>query len=55
MSRQSPFAIKLSDEDRGRLESLVRQATAEHRMVVRARIVLAAADGEENISIAVRH
>lgn len=54
MSRQSPFVIDLSDEDRRQLESLVRRGTAEHRMVTRARIVLAAADGEENLAIAKR-
>jgi transposase len=54
MSRQSPFVIVLSDEDRRQLESLVRRRTAEQRMVVRARIVLAAADGIENASIAAR-
>ena len=32
----------------------MRRRTAEQRMVVRARIVLAAADGEENASIAGR-
>jgi hypothetical protein len=54
MSRRSPFVIELSDEDRRRLESLVRQRTAEQRMVMRARIVLAAGEGEENASIAAR-
>jgi transposase len=54
MSRQSPFVIELSDEDRRQLESLVRRRTAEQRMVLRARIVLAAADGEENATIASR-
>lgn len=54
MSRQSPFVIELSDEKRDELESLARRRTAEHRMVLRARIVLAAADGEENASIAER-
>jgi transposase len=52
MSRQSPFVIELSADDRDELESVARRRTAEHRMVVRARIVLAAADGEENASIA---
>ena len=47
MSRCSPFVIELSEEDRSRLESLVRKQTAERRMVVRAQIVLAAAEGEE--------
>lgn len=54
MSRQSPFVIVLDDEDRWQLEWLVRRRTAEQRMVIRARIVLAAADGEENASIAER-
>jgi len=54
MSRQSPFVIDVSDEVRRQVESLVRRRTAEQRMVVRARIVLAAADGEENTSIAER-
>lgn len=52
MSRRSPFVIELSVEDRDRLEKLVRQRTAEQRMVLRARIVLRAADGEENATIA---
>ena len=52
MSRRSPFVIELSDEDRDQLDALVRRRSAEQRMVVRARIVLAAADGEENATIA---
>jgi putative transposase len=54
MSRRSPFVIVLSDEDRRWLERLVRRGTAEQRVAARARIVLAAADGEENARIAVR-
>jgi putative transposase len=54
MSRRSPFVIVLSGEDRGQLEAVVRRRTAEQRMVLRARIVLAAADGEENVGIAER-
>ena len=54
MSRRSPFVFELSDEDRHCVESLVRRRTAEQRMVLRARIVLAAAGGEENASIASR-
>lgn len=54
MPRQSPFSIELSGEDRNRLETLVRKGTAQARMVLRARIVLAAADGEENFLIAER-
>lgn len=54
MSRQSPFVIVLSDEERDQLESVARRRTAQQRMVLRARIVLAAADGEENAAIAER-
>jgi Winged helix-turn helix len=54
MSRRSPFVIELSAEDRGPLEALVRRRTAKHRMVLRAQIVLAAADGDQNVSIAER-
>lgn len=46
--------IELSDEDRGRLEALVRRRSAEQRMVTRARIVLAAADGDQNVRVADR-
>jgi anti-sigma-K factor RskA len=54
VSRRSPFVIVLSVEDRQRLEAVVRKRTAERRMVERARIVLAAADGEQNVAIADR-
>ncbi|MGH3839169.1 MAG: helix-turn-helix domain-containing protein [Acidimicrobiales bacterium] len=54
MSRRSPFVIDLSDDDRQRLESMVRRRRAEQRMVTRARIVLAAAAGENNAVIAGR-
>ncbi len=46
--------IDLSDGDGARLESVVRKQTAERRMVLRARIVLLAADGAENVAIAER-
>ena len=52
MSRHSPFVIVLSEEDRTRLMKLTRKQTAERRMVLRAQIVLAAADDEENATIA---
>lgn len=54
MSRRSPFLIELSDGERDELEAIVRKRTAQQRMVLRARIVLAAADSEENASIALR-
>lgn len=44
--------IELSEEDRRRLESLTRKATAQARVVERARIVLAAAVGTNNADIA---
>lgn len=54
MSRRSPFVIHLNEDDRRSLEGLVRRHRTEARMVLRARIVLAAADGEENSEIAER-
>lgn len=54
MSRRSPFVIVLGDDDRRHLERLARKQSAERRAVLRARIVLAAADGEENATIAGR-
>jgi len=52
--RISPFAIELSAAERSVLESRSRRYTAPYRDVVRARIVLLAADGAENIEIARR-
>jgi hypothetical protein len=46
--------IELSGADRARLEGVARKQTAERRQVLRARIVLGAADGEENARIAER-
>jgi len=54
VSRRSPFVIVLSDADRVRLEAVARKQTAERRQVLRARIVLGAADGEDNARIAER-
>ena len=54
MSRHSPFVIVLNAQDRSVLESTVRRRRAEQRTVTRALIVLAAADGVENCSIAER-
>ena len=52
MSRHSPFVIVLSVEDRERLNAVVRKHTASQRDVQRARIVLAAGDGVDNVVIA---
>ncbi|MGE5288566.1 MAG: IS630 family transposase [Micromonosporaceae bacterium] len=54
MSRSSPFVVSLSEADRAELERRARCYTAPHAAVVRARIVLLAADGTENIAIAAR-
>ena len=52
--RSSPFVIVLSDEDRAVLEAIVAKRRSEQRMVIRARIVLLAADAQTNADIADR-
>jgi hypothetical protein len=54
MTRRSPFVIELSPEDRGALEQRARAYTAPHHLVMRAKIVLLAAQGCENTMIAER-
>jgi transposase len=54
MTRRSPFVIVLSAVDRAVLEERVRAYTASFATVVRAKIVLLAADGEANSRIAER-
>lgn len=54
MSRRSPFVVRLSGEDRAVLEERASSRTAAHAEVVRARIVLLAADGAQNVDIARR-
>ena len=54
MSRPSPFAVTLTATERRVLEGRLRRATAQQREVVRARIVLQTADGEQNTRIAGR-
>src|SRR5687768_3910825 len=54
MSRRSPFVIALSDADRAVLEERVRAYTAPFAEVVRAKIVLLAAEGLPNAAIAQR-
>jgi transposase len=54
MCRRSPFVIELSRADRAVLEERSRAYTAPFHKVVRARIVLLAADGEPNTVIAAR-
>ena len=52
MPRQSPYAITLSRDERETLESRARKYTLPYFQVVRALIVLAAADDRANDEIA---
>lgn len=54
MTRRSPYVIVLSAADRAVLEERARAYTASFAQVVRAKIVLMAADGEANTVIAAR-
>ena len=54
MPRESPYRIELSQGERERLETVARKYTSSYRDVIRARIVLYAADGLRNDQIAAR-
>jgi hypothetical protein len=54
MPRQSPFEIVLSPEEQSLLETRARQYTLPHAEVVRAKVILLAAQGLENEQIAWR-
>lgn len=54
MPRSSPFDIELTREERAKLESVARSYTSSYRDVVRARIILYAAEGLQNKEIASR-
>lgn len=54
MPRKSPYVISLSDAERKYLEGLARSYTSPYRDVIRAKIVLYAAQGLENDNIAAR-
>lgn len=54
MPRESPYRIRLSRAERKILEARSRQYTLPYRDVVRARIVLLAAQGVENTVIGAR-
>src|SRR5260221_3027969 len=54
MCRSSPFVITLPDADRAELERRAGCYTLPHAVVVRAKIVLLAAEGLENRQIAAR-
>ncbi|MDQ2738085.1 MAG: hypothetical protein M3Y35_05585 [Actinomycetota bacterium] len=52
MSMRSPDRIELTDPERADLARLVRAGRTEQQLAVRAQIVLGAADGHPNTSIA---
>jgi transposase len=54
MPRKSPFVILLSREERRALEDIARKYTSPYRDVVRAKVVLYAAQGLPNKEIAAR-
>lgn len=54
MPRQSPYVVELTDTERQELESRVRKYTSPYRDVVRAKVVLLAAQGLSNDIIASR-
>lgn len=54
MPRRSPFVVTLTEENRKALERVARTYTSPYRDVIRAKIVLYAAQGLENDAIAQR-
>jgi hypothetical protein len=52
MPRKCPFEIRLSEEERRVLEQRARKHTFPYRDVMRARMILLAAEGQENKAIA---
>jgi transposase len=54
MPRHSPFVIGLSDHERAALEGRARKYTSSYRDVIRAKIILLAAEGLGNDDIAAR-
>ena len=54
MPRKSPYQIVLSDVERDELEARARRYTSAYAQVVRAKIVLMAAEGLRNDQIAAR-
>ena len=54
MPRTSPFVIVLDVEERLQLEAIARRYTSPYREVIRAKIVLYAAEGLGNDEIAAR-
>lgn len=54
MPRKSPYFINLSNAERDHLQSVARAYTSPYRDVIRAKIILYAAQGLDNDTIAAR-
>jgi hypothetical protein len=54
MPRRSPFLVELTDQERVVLEGQARKYTSPYRDVIRAKIILLAAEGLDNDVIAAR-
>jgi transposase len=54
MPRRSPYNIELAEDERTSLETIARRYTSPYRDVIRARIILYAAQGFSNDIIAAR-
>ena len=54
MPRRSPYVIELSQDERQSLEKTARKYTLPYSEVMRAKVVLLAAEGHENTQIAER-
>ena len=54
MPRSSPYSITLSDSEKTALEDLARRYTSPYFQVVRAKVILMAAEGLRNDQIAAR-
>jgi len=54
MPRKSPFLLKLRSAERAALQKIARKYTSPYRDVVRAKVILYAAQGWENQAIAER-
>jgi len=52
MPRKSPFAVVLTDAERADVEAVARKYTSPYCMVMRAKVVLLAAEDRENDEIA---
>ncbi len=54
MPRHSPYRVQLTNHEREALEALTRRYTSPYRDVIRAKIILLAAEGLANDAIAMR-